>query len=166
MVTRGERPRTPRWNFMKDSSIRGSRGELVFGLISAFLGLTTLVIVLFAPLYSSSSSGASSDGSSTTITQGHSSIWSNGIDHRALPFLLAIFAAYVAIGLGTVLRVRLQLRLGGWMRWCGVAVAFLGSLAGVMSIGLFLLPAATLGLIAALGGVNVGQSRRREVSDG
>ena len=36
-----------------------------------------------------------------------------------------------------------------------------------MTIGLFLVPAATLGLIAALGGVNVGShSRRREPSDG
>ncbi len=168
LITEGERPNKPRWNFVKDWSIRGSRGELVFGLASEFLGLATLVIVLFAPLYSSSSSTASSSsGGPVTVTHSHSNLWSNGIHDGAMPFLLAIALAYVAIGVGTVLRVRWQLRMGSWLRWCGVAVAFMGSLAGAMTIGLFLVPAATLGLIAALGGVNVGShSRRREPSDG
>ncbi len=166
LITHGERPRKPRWNFTKDSSIRGSCGELAFGLSSMFLGVMTLVVVLFAPLYSSSSSTASSgSGAPVAVTHGYSSIWANGIDHRALPLLLAIVAAYVAIGLGTVLRVGLQLRLGGWIRCCGVIAAFLGSLAGAWTIGLFLFPPATLGLISALGGLNVGHgSKRREES--
>ncbi len=93
LITEGERPRKPRWNFTKDSSIRGSRGELAFGLISEFLGVTTLVIVLFAPLYSSSSSTASSSsGGAVTVTHGHSSIWSNGIR----PSRVAVFAGHCA----------------------------------------------------------------------
>ncbi len=141
---------------MADAHLRISRGELAFGLSSGLLGLVILTIVLFAPLGSGETVTASTTttgpNSVVTVTHSHYSLWSQGIDARAVPFLTAIMAAYIAIAIGTVMHAVWHIRLGSWIRWGGVAIALLGSVVGAMSIGLFLFPAATLGLIAALGG--------------
>jgi hypothetical protein len=142
---------------MMETGVR-DRGELAFGVASGMLGLIVLAILVFGPLGSSetasSSSTTGSNQTTVTVTHGRSSIWSNEEgDARAKFILLAVAIAYVDIMLGTIIHTQWRMRVGRLMRWVGVGFAFLVTLAGAMSIGLFLLPAATLGLIAALGGM-------------
>lgn len=122
--------------------------EVMSGSLAGLLGAASLAFAVFGPSYGTSSPDPRTGGESVSYV----SMVHLGLDPRAVAFL-ALMAACLA---GVVIASYLHSRVGGraWLTllWTCAVLLVLGAFIGSASIGLLLLPAAALALIAAAAG--------------
>lgn len=134
---------------------RLQRVELITGLVASVLGVLALGFLLFGPTISyatSSVTTCNSTGVCTTTapgTQGTTSLVQSGISSTALFFLSLLLLCLLGIGISAWLHS--TQRQVAWLvlLWVASVLTLAITILGILSIGIFIAPAALLALIAA-----------------
>lgn len=128
------------------------RAEMLSGLAAGLIGLLALGIVLFAPLgtYASGGETCTADGRCTPLPEvrGHMSLFQEGIEPMAWFFLAVLAASLVVVAVSAALHSSSGNILWRVPLWAATMLILLFMLVAV-SIGLFLVPAGLLALLAA-----------------
>jgi hypothetical protein len=127
--------------------LAGTQLELIAGVMSAIVGWLALAFVVWGPTYSSMSStigpGGAVDSTTTAL-----SLAAVGITSRTAAVLIGTAILLGVVGVGALIHVRVRVR---WAHWAiGLAAIALCVIAflGAFSIGLYLVPAIGLAILA------------------
>jgi hypothetical protein len=134
--------------------------ELTAGLAAGLLGLIGLTYALFGQTGTYITTTGTSSGSTTTTT-GTTSLVEQGLHPIAMLFITLMLLCVVGVAVGAYLHSQQGRRGGLWLLWVATALLAVGVLVSGLSIGLFLLPAALLALLAACLGSGVPLRRER-----
>ena len=139
--------------------------EFIAGILAGFAGVVGMGIGVFAD----TSTSVVVDGAGTLVDQ--TAVWSDhGLDVQLIAYVTLVAVGAAAIGAGAYLNCRLGRPVGLGCIWAGTFILSLGvlldlpawsttiSASGVstwndVGIGVFLVPAAVLGLIASIAGL-------------
>jgi hypothetical protein len=127
------------------------RIEVVSGLLAGLLGLALLAYVVFGPAYDTVRTAGSRAGVTWT-TRGATSMVQVRLEPPTIAFLIVMGLCMVGVALAAYRR---RHRGGGaWLVLLHVCAGLLvlGVVLSIVSIGLFLLPAAVLAVTAAVAG--------------
>jgi hypothetical protein len=122
---------------------RPQRRGLVLGVVSGVAGLLSVVVLLLVPMYATETCSGSSSSPVTTCSTGSAGLLAVNPGGWMLLAVLAVAAVGIAVGAAAGRKWR-WLLLCCTVIWCGI------SFLGLLSIGLFLLPAAALALAATI----------------
>lgn len=139
------KPAPPAWR-------DGARLELIAGLASAAVGWLALALIAFGPLYSAAYSSTGAPGGSGPSETVPTSLWAVGITGRAAVVLLVAAVTLALVAIGSVSHARWDANWGRLL--IGLAAVVLSGivLAGMLTIGPWLVPAAVLALLAWIAG--------------
>lgn len=132
------------------------RVEVVSGMLAGLIGLAGLAFAVFGPTYQQVVTATVTSGNgipmTTTRTETAASLAQQGLEAITIIFLLLMLLAVLGVAAGAYLHARQSAGTG--MLVLAVSAGLLG--AGVLlsgfSIGMFLLPAAILGIAALVAG--------------
>lgn len=127
------------------------KAELICGLLAGFAGLLGLGYALFGPTGDYAVSEVTSDGRITMLS-GRESLWASQwpFEPITLVFFLAVVLALAGVVLGAVVHSRDDFRPARLLLWVSTGMLVAMTLVGVVSIGVFLLPATLFSLAAAI----------------
>lgn len=134
------------------------RLELVCGMLAALVGLLAWIYVLVGPLYAYSSTTIDGTGRTVTVS-GSGNLAQRGLELRTLAFLVVVLLCALGAGFGAYLHAGHGDRVELVVLFLSAALLQAGALLSIFSVGLFLVPAALLAVIAATAGAGAQAER-------
>lgn len=130
------------------------RVEVVSGMLAGLLGLAGLAFATFGPTYQLVTVAVSSNGVPRTASQMEraASLAQQGLEAVTIIFLLLMLVAVLGVAAGAYLHARRGAGTGMLVLAVSTVLLGVGVLVSGFSIGVFLLPAAALGIAALLAG--------------
>ena len=138
------------------------RIELLSGLAACVIGVVGWLWAVFGPTYATGGGAATSGGGNAPVvaTESRSLVQVQDIGSGPIVFLLALLVCMAAVGVGAYLHGSRRVTTGLPILLMGTLFLIGGVVLSAFTVGLFVAPAAALGLVASIAGWCVPVSAR------